>query len=76
MFRESVDPDPVRKSTRIRNLDLIYLNSTKFPLGVTEVKIESFDDAEAAGEGATLANWTFDKFKKEKKPRPLLLPIG
>jgi len=44
-------------------------------LGVTEVKIESFDDAEAAGEGATLANWTFDKFKKEKKPRPLLLPI-
>jgi len=43
-------------------------------LGVKNVKIESLDDAEAAAEGATLANWAFQTFKAEKKTFPSLLP--
>ena len=45
-------------------------------LGFKSVKIESFEDGEAAGEGASLANWSYDTFKKEKKPRPTLLALG
>ncbi|XP_023344234.1 cytosol aminopeptidase [Eurytemora carolleeae] len=44
-------------------------------LGLKEVQIENFGDCEAAGEGATLANWAFDRFKAEKKPRPAVTPL-
>ena len=47
-----------------------------FILGLKEVQIENFGDCEAAGEGATLANWAFDRFKAEKKPRPAVTPLG
>jgi len=44
-------------------------------LGATTVKLENFGDAEAAAEGATLANWSFEKFKAKKTPRPEVLPL-
>merc|ERR1719500_1384977 len=37
-----------------------------------EVKIDDFGDSEAAAEGAALANWTYQEFKKEKKTFPAL----
>jgi len=43
--------------------------------GFKSVKIESFEDSEAAGEGASLANWSYNTFKKEKKPKPTLLSL-
>ena len=39
-------------------------------------KLDSFDDAEASAEGATLANWTYNKFKAEKEPLPSVVPFG
>ena len=48
----------------------------KYFVGLNEVKIESFGDCEAAAEGATLANWSFDKFKAVKKSRPSVSPLG
>ena len=37
-----------------------------------EVNIEDFGDSEAAGEGAALANWVYQQFKKEKKTFPAI----
>lgn len=39
-------------------------------LKAKEVHVEGLGDAEAAAEGATLANWVYDRFKTEKKPLP------
>jgi len=39
-------------------------------LKAAEVHVESFGDGEAAAEGATLANWTYDQFKTKKQPLP------
>ena len=44
--------------------------------GVKEIQVDSCGDDEAAGEGASLANWKYDRFKADKKPRPALLPLG
>jgi len=43
-----------------------------FDMKAAEVKIDDFGDSEAAAEGATLANWTYQEFKKEKKTFPAL----
>jgi len=37
-----------------------------------QVQLEDFGDSEAAGEGATLASWVYQQFKKEKKIFPRL----
>jgi len=42
---------------------------------VKEIQVDSCGDDEAAGEGASLANWKYDRFKADKKPRPALLPL-
>jgi len=44
-------------------------------LGVKCGKLDSFDDAEASAEGATLANWTYNKYKAEKDPLPSVVPF-
>ncbi len=43
--------------------------------GLKEIQVDSCGDEEAAGEGASLANWKYDRFKADKKPRPVLLPL-
>ncbi len=43
--------------------------------GLKEIQVDSCGDEEAAGEGASLANWKYDRFKADKKPRPSLLPL-
>lgn len=45
-------------------------------IGVKEVEVDSCGDAEAAAEGATLANWRYDRFKADKKPGPSLRLLG
>jgi len=43
-----------------------------FQMKAGEVNIEDFGDSEAAGEGASLANWGYQQFKKEKKTFPVV----
>ena len=47
-----------------------------FGAGAKEVQVDDCGDAEAATEGATLANWRYDRFKAAKKPGPILRPLG
>eukprot|EP00088_Acartia_fossae_P022174 TRINITY_DN2343_c1_g1_i1.p1 TRINITY_DN2343_c1_g1~~TRINITY_DN2343_c1_g1_i1.p1 ORF type:complete len:501 (+),score=147.99 TRINITY_DN2343_c1_g1_i1:40-1542(+) len=44
-------------------------------LGLPSGKMETFEDAEAAGEGAALSNWTFQTFKADKKPKPAIFSL-
>ena len=41
-------------------------------LKATEVHVEGFGDAEAAAEGATLANWNYEQFKTKKTELPVV----
>lgn len=47
-------------------------------VGVTEVSVENFGDAEAAAEGAHLAVWSYQDLKSEKKRKkvPEILSYG
>jgi hypothetical protein len=42
---------------------------------VKEIRVDGCGDDEAAAEGASLANWKYDRFKADKKPRPGLRPL-
>jgi len=44
-------------------------------LKATEVNLDDFGDSEAAAEGASLANWAYQDFKKEKKTFPEIKPL-
>lgn len=41
-------------------------------MGVTNISLESLDDAEAAAEGSILGTWKFQDFKTKKDPIPQL----
>ena len=40
------------------------------------MKIEDFGDSEASAEGASLANWTYQTFKADKKSFPTIHSLG
>jgi len=44
-------------------------------LKAVEVNVDDLGDSEAAAEGAALANWAYQQFKKEKKTFPSLKPL-
>ena len=63
----------------MQNLTIKYLSGIVggggHTVGVKEVQVDGCGDAEAAAEGASLANWKYDRFKTDRKPRPSLRPL-